>query len=169
MFLTIFASRRSSKISLQTSPEVRHQFRRKLRQLHSGNHSLFGIFSCRDSLGWSTNRTGENRTGDPLTVHSWALPWTPSWDLSGALVGGRVGPLVDPLVGQISLSPALRVADYDSLEVSGLPCCRAFVVMDFHSESVDFLMDFLCGFLGAFRPFKRRTAIPQRNPQQNPR
>ena len=37
MFLTIFPSERSSKISFQTSPEVRHQFRRKLRQLHSGN------------------------------------------------------------------------------------------------------------------------------------
>ena len=36
MFLTIFPSKRSSKISFQTSPEVRHQFRRKLRQLHSG-------------------------------------------------------------------------------------------------------------------------------------
>ena len=32
-----FPSERSSKISFQTSPEVRHQFRRKLRQLHSGN------------------------------------------------------------------------------------------------------------------------------------
>ena len=32
-----FPSKRSSKISCQTSPEVRHQFRRKLRQLHSGN------------------------------------------------------------------------------------------------------------------------------------
>ena len=32
-----FPSKRSSKISFQTSPEVRHQFRRKLRQLHSGN------------------------------------------------------------------------------------------------------------------------------------
>ena len=37
MLLTIFPSKRSSKISCQTSPEVRHQFRRKLRQLHSGN------------------------------------------------------------------------------------------------------------------------------------
>ena len=35
--LTIFPSKRLSKISLQTSPEVRHQFRRKLRKLHSGN------------------------------------------------------------------------------------------------------------------------------------
>ena len=33
----IFPSKRSSKISFQTSPEVRHRFRRKLRQLHSGN------------------------------------------------------------------------------------------------------------------------------------
>ena len=32
-----FPGKRSSKISFQTSPEVRHQFRRKLRQLHSGN------------------------------------------------------------------------------------------------------------------------------------
>ena len=32
-----FPSKRSSKISCQTSPEVRHQFRQKLRQLHSGN------------------------------------------------------------------------------------------------------------------------------------
>ena len=32
-----FPSKRSSKISFQTSPEVRHQFRRKLRQIHSGN------------------------------------------------------------------------------------------------------------------------------------
>ena len=29
-----FPSKRSSRISFQTSPEVRHQFRRKLRQLH---------------------------------------------------------------------------------------------------------------------------------------
>ena len=37
MLLTIFPRKRSLKISFQTSPEVRHQFRRKLRQLHSGN------------------------------------------------------------------------------------------------------------------------------------
>ena len=37
MLLTISPSKRSSKISFQTSPEVRHQLRRKLRQLHSGN------------------------------------------------------------------------------------------------------------------------------------
>ena len=34
---------------------------------------------------------------------------------------------------------------------SGLPFCRAFVVTNFHSESVDFVMDFcvifFCGFL----------------------
>ena len=34
MLLTIFPSKRGTKISFQTSPEVR----RKLRQLHSGNH-----------------------------------------------------------------------------------------------------------------------------------
>ena len=32
-----FPGKTGSKISFQTSPEVRHQFRRKLRQLHSGN------------------------------------------------------------------------------------------------------------------------------------
>ena len=32
-----FPSKRSSKISFQTSLEVRHRFRQKLRQLHSGN------------------------------------------------------------------------------------------------------------------------------------
>ena len=37
MLLTILPSKRSSKISFQTSQEARHQFRRKLRQLHSGN------------------------------------------------------------------------------------------------------------------------------------
>ena len=44
MLLTIFPSKRSSKqISFQTLPEVRHQFRRKLRQLHSGNRSCLGF------------------------------------------------------------------------------------------------------------------------------
>ena len=37
MLLMISPAKKSSKISCQTSPEVRHQFRRKLRQLHSGN------------------------------------------------------------------------------------------------------------------------------------
>ena len=45
MLLTIFPSKRSSKISFQTSPEVRHQFRRKLRQLHSVNRWCFEIRS----------------------------------------------------------------------------------------------------------------------------
>ena len=35
--ISICPRKRSSKISFQTSPEVRHQFRRKLHQLHSGN------------------------------------------------------------------------------------------------------------------------------------
>ena len=58
-------------------------------------------------------------------------------------------------------------------DFSGLSFCRAFVVMNFQSESVDFVMDFyvnfFCGFLGAFCPFKRRTENPQRNPQRNSR
>ena len=60
---------------------------------------------------------------------------------------------------------------------SGLPFCRAFVVMNFHSESVVFFCGFLCefffcGFLcvifflwifGTFCPLnKRRTENPQR-------
>ena len=56
---------------------------------------------------------------------------------------------------------------------SGLPFCRAFVVRNFHSEGVDFVMDFcvnfFCECLGAFCPFKRRTENPQRDPQQNSR
>ena len=41
-------SKRSSKISFQTSPEVRYQFRRKLRRLHSGNHwCLFFVWNER--------------------------------------------------------------------------------------------------------------------------
>ena len=44
MLVTIFPSKRSSKISFQTSPEVRHQFRRKLRQLHSGNRRCLRRF-----------------------------------------------------------------------------------------------------------------------------
>ena len=36
-FWRFLSSKRSSKISFQTSPEVRHQFRQRLRQLHSGN------------------------------------------------------------------------------------------------------------------------------------
>ena len=46
MLLTIFPSKRSSKISIQTSPEVRHQFRRKLRQLHSGNRWCLIFAPC---------------------------------------------------------------------------------------------------------------------------
>ena len=69
-------------------------------------------------------------------------------------------------------------AKYDRAKIpahksSGLPFCRAFVVMNFHDESVDFVMDFwvnfFSGYLGAFRPFKRRTEHPQRDPQQNSR
>ena len=50
MFLTIFPSEWSSKISFQTSPEVRHQFRWKLRQLHSANRRCLRLrlfaFAC---------------------------------------------------------------------------------------------------------------------------
>ena len=42
-----FPSRRSSNISFQTSPEVRHQFRQKLRQLHSGNRGCLQLDSFR--------------------------------------------------------------------------------------------------------------------------
>ena len=40
-----FPSKRSSKISCQTSPKVRHQLRRKLRRLHSGNRWCL-LFQC---------------------------------------------------------------------------------------------------------------------------
>ena len=56
---------------------------------------------------------------------------------------------------------------------------RAFVVMNFHFENMDFAMrfcmNFLCGFLGALQPFRRRTdsdrATPAKstaNPSPNP-
>ena len=61
----------------------------------------------------------------------------------------------------------------NSPQDSGLPFYREFLVMNFHSEGMDFVMDFcvnfLCGFLGAFRPFKQRTENSQRNPQQKSR
>ena len=43
MPLTLFPNKGSLKISFQTSPEIRHQFRRKLRQLHSGNRWCLNI------------------------------------------------------------------------------------------------------------------------------
>ena len=52
-----FPSKRSSKISFQTSPEVRHQFRRKLRQLHSGNR-----WCLKNGLKFVTPQTSENFT-----------------------------------------------------------------------------------------------------------
>ena len=49
------------------------------------------------------------------------------------------------------------------LNSSGLPFCKAFVVMNFHLESVDFVMDFcvnfFCGFLWAFCPFNEGQKI----------
>ena len=56
-----FPTKRSSKISFQTSPEVRHQFRRKLRQLHSGNHWCWQI--------WTSVRLPLSRT--PRVVMLW--------------------------------------------------------------------------------------------------
>ena len=50
MLLTIFPSKRSSKISFQTSPEIRHQFRQKLRQLHSGNRRYLHLMGERQSI-----------------------------------------------------------------------------------------------------------------------
>ena len=43
------------------------------------------------SPNWPTNRTGENRTGEPRPLAwtlSWALPWMPSWDDSWELSWG---------------------------------------------------------------------------------
>ena len=46
---------------------------------------------------------------------------------------------------------------------SGLLFCRAFVVIKFHSGSVDFVVDFcvnfFCGFLGAFVPLNEGQKI----------
>ena len=48
-----FPSKRSSNISFQTSPEVRHQFRRKLRQIHSGNRCCL-IFAILKTIRFDT-------------------------------------------------------------------------------------------------------------------
>ena len=52
MLLMIFPSKRSSKIAFQTSPEVRHQFRRKLRQLHSGNRWCLFFSALKNETGY---------------------------------------------------------------------------------------------------------------------
>ena len=47
--------------------------------------SQTAIFHVCQNLNWPTNRTGENRTGEPRPLHwtlSWALPWICSWDVS---------------------------------------------------------------------------------------
>ena len=52
MLLTIFPNKRSSKTSFQTSPEVRHQFRRKLRQFHSGNRWCLRLSAFARVCAW---------------------------------------------------------------------------------------------------------------------
>ena len=47
-----FPSKRSSTISFQTSPEVCHQFCRKLRQLHSGNHWCLNLYRAKRRGGF---------------------------------------------------------------------------------------------------------------------
>ena len=46
----LFPSKRSSKIIFQTSPEIRHQFRRNFRQLHSGSRWCL-CFPCKSNQG----------------------------------------------------------------------------------------------------------------------
>ena len=73
MLLTIFPSKRSPKISFQTLPEVRHQFRQKLRQLHSGNH-------------WCLLLPSHRKCCDPDD-----LAQSPKMGSSRKLVGGGTG------------------------------------------------------------------------------
>ena len=71
-----FPSKRNSKISFQTSPEVCHQFRRKLRQLHSGNRWCLKI--------WGATKTWTllSRPSALPILYGWlsgiALPYRPS-------------------------------------------------------------------------------------------
>ena len=62
-----FPSKRSSKISFQTSLEVRHQFRRKLRQLHSGAGAYFSTPSLRVE---DPHPTGRSPDPKKVAVHS---------------------------------------------------------------------------------------------------
>ena len=56
--------------------------------------------------------------------------------------------------------PGLVTVSFHWINDLGLPFCRDLVAKNFHSETVDFVMDFcvnfFCGFLRAFRPFKRK-------------
>ena len=76
LLLTLFPSKSSSKISFQTSPEVRHQFRRKLRQLHSGNRWCLKILgkeskNAPKSKEYRKNENQEDVNGEKLTVKKW--------------------------------------------------------------------------------------------------
>ena len=60
MLLTIFPSKKLENL-LPTSPEVRHEFRRKLRQLHSGNRCcllLWGVAKG-SSVSWVAKFKGD--------------------------------------------------------------------------------------------------------------
>ena len=62
-----FPSKRSSKISFQTSPEVRHQFRRKLRQLHSGNRWCLEIHRVHKRQKTRKSRVRQVTNDPPLS------------------------------------------------------------------------------------------------------
>ena len=62
----VFPSK-SSKISFQTSPEVRHQFRRRLRQLHSSNRWCLSLLS--QVIDNELNAQGHWGRSFCLTVH----------------------------------------------------------------------------------------------------
>ena len=99
----------------ETSPEVRHQFRRKLRQLHSENRWCLKN-GLETFVGVLEGLKKRKSTLVGLVVGAFV------GDLVGALAGPLVGPLVvppvDPLVGRSSLSPALCVAHFKGI-------CRA--------------------------------------------
>ena len=63
--------------------ESRRETHPQQRVVENGDGEIWAKYHI-----WSTNRTGENRTGEPRPLDwtlPWALPWTPSWSVSWEL------------------------------------------------------------------------------------
>ena len=99
-----FPSKRSSKISFQTSPEVRHQFRRKLHQLHSGNRWWL-------KYGIQTQKYGIRPP--PLLCHMNRLYWEWGWSSLLLIAAPEGFHLPAPII--IKTPPALHLLGYASL------------------------------------------------------
>ena len=85
--------------------------------------------------------------------------------------------LLNGMAHAITADIHLRLASFLCRQSSELPFCRAFILMNFQSESLDLVVDFCVNFLsilGALRPFNRltpevSTAKSMTKSLQNPR